>query len=68
MPLERGGSNAVVSRNIAELRRAGHPEAQSVAIAMREAGRSRTDAAARLDAMIAACDRVAARVDVVCKE
>lgn len=44
MPLEKGSSNEVVSRNIAELRAAGHPEDQAVAIAMKEAGKSRSDA------------------------
>lgn len=43
MPLEKGSSNATVGHNIAELRKAGHPEDQSVAIAMREAGRSKAD-------------------------
>ena len=39
MPLETGKSDAVVSHNIAELRRSGRPEKQAVAIAMRKAGR-----------------------------
>ena len=39
MPLKPGSSDDAVSANIAELRRAGHPEAQAVAIAMREAGK-----------------------------
>ncbi|WP_080752258.1 NUDIX domain-containing protein [Burkholderia gladioli] len=43
MPLEKGSSNATVGHNIAELRKAGHPEDQSIAIAMREAGRSKAD-------------------------
>ncbi|MFY4709958.1 NUDIX domain-containing protein [Burkholderia glumae] len=43
MPLEKGSSNATVEHNIAELRKAGHPEDQSIAIAMREAGRSKAD-------------------------
>ena len=41
MPLASGSSDDVVSRNIAELIRAGHPRDVAVAIAMREAGRSR---------------------------
>lgn len=41
MPLLSGRSDKVVSKNIAELRRSGRPEAQSVAIAMRKAGRAR---------------------------
>jgi 8-oxo-dGTP pyrophosphatase MutT (NUDIX family) len=43
MPLEKGSSNEVVGHNIAELRAAGHPEDQSIAIAMKEAGRSKAD-------------------------
>ncbi len=42
MPLMRGDSDAIVSENIAELRRAGHPEAQAIAIAMKQAGRGRS--------------------------
>lgn len=41
MPLMKGSSDQVVSENIAELRRAGHPEDQAIAIAMREAGRAK---------------------------
>ena len=44
MPLEKGSSNEVVGHNIAELRAAGHAEKQSIAIAMKEAGRSKADA------------------------
>ena len=44
MPLEKGSSQQAISSNIAELRHAGHPEKQSIAIAMKEAGKSRTDA------------------------
>jgi 8-oxo-dGTP pyrophosphatase MutT (NUDIX family) len=43
MPLEKGSSNETIGHNIAELRKAGHPEDQSIAIAMREAGRSKAD-------------------------
>jgi len=39
MPLMNGNSDEIISENIAELRRAGHPEAQAIAIAMRQAGR-----------------------------
>jgi len=38
MPLKKGSSEKVISENIAELRRAGHPAAQAAAIAYREAG------------------------------
>lgn len=44
MPLETGSSNEAVGHNIAELRSAGHPENQAIAIAMKEAGRSKADA------------------------
>jgi hypothetical protein len=39
MPLERGSSRAVVSRNISEMVRAGHPQRQAVAAALRTARR-----------------------------
>ena len=41
MPLKPGSSDAVVSNNIAEMVRAGHPQAQAVAAAYRNAGKSR---------------------------
>lgn len=41
MPLKKGKSDATVSANIAELVHAGHQHDQAVAIAMREAGRSK---------------------------
>ena len=40
MPLEKGSSDEVISRNIAELVKAGHPQDQAVAIAYKKAGRS----------------------------
>ena len=43
MPLEKGSLKETIGNNIAELRRAGHPEDQAVAIAMKEAGKSRSD-------------------------
>jgi hypothetical protein len=39
MPLSKGKSKAVISANIAEMRRAGHPQNQAVAAAMRVAGK-----------------------------
>lgn len=39
MPLARGKSNKAVSRNIATLMHEGRPQKQSIAIAMRMAGR-----------------------------
>jgi hypothetical protein len=41
VPLRKGKSDKAVSQNIAELRRSGRPKDQAVAIAMREAGRTR---------------------------
>lgn len=41
MPLKKGKSDKVVSQNIRELRKSGRPQDQAVAIAMREAGRSK---------------------------
>ena len=43
MPLEKGSSEETISRNISELRSSGHPEKQSIAIAMKEAGKSKKD-------------------------
>jgi hypothetical protein len=39
MPLKEGKSKATISSNIAEMRSSGHPEKQSVAAALSEAGR-----------------------------
>lgn len=41
MPLEKGSSQKTISNNIAELVNAGHPQKQAIAIAYREAGKSR---------------------------
>lgn len=41
MPLMKGSSQDIISGNISELRRAGHPESQAVAIAYKEAGKSK---------------------------
>ncbi len=41
MPLKPGYSQKTISRNIREMRAAGHPEKQSVAAAMREARTSK---------------------------
>lgn len=40
MPLKKGNSNAVRSANIRELRKAGFPQVQAVAIALSEARKS----------------------------
>jgi hypothetical protein len=42
MPLMPGSSDAVVSHNIGEMIKAGHPKDVAVAAAMRKAGRSRS--------------------------
>ena len=39
MPLKRGKSPMIVSGNIRELRHAGYPQKQAVAIAMNKAGK-----------------------------
>ena len=52
MPLIKGKSQSAISDNIRELRNSGRPEAQSIAIAMRVAGKARKPAkkpAKRLD-------------------
>lgn len=41
MPLKKGSSKKVIAENIAELIRSGHSRAQAVAIAHKEAGKSR---------------------------
>jgi len=41
MPLKKGKSKAVISKNVSELRRSGYPQKQSVAIAMDKAGKGR---------------------------
>ena len=41
MPLEKGSSKAVISRNIRKEIESGKPQKQAVAIAMREAGKSK---------------------------
>ena len=41
MPLKEGKSEKVISNNIREMVRAGHPQKQAVAAAMRKAGKSK---------------------------
>lgn len=47
MPLKKGRSKKVVGQNIRELMHAGHPQKQSIAIAMSEAGLSIKDRLAK---------------------
>jgi len=41
MPLKKGKSDKIVSENIKELMKSGRPQKQAVAIALRQAGRSK---------------------------
>jgi hypothetical protein len=41
MPLKKGKSEKTISSNISELRHSGHPEKQSIAIAMSKAGKGK---------------------------
>jgi hypothetical protein len=43
MPLKKGSSDKTVSSNIKKLREEGYPPAQSVAISLEKAGKSRKD-------------------------
>ncbi len=47
MPLLKGKSKEIISENIREMRRAGHPEAQAVAAALNNAGQGKGKKLAR---------------------
>jgi len=51
LPLEKGSSQAVISRNIKELIESGHPQKQAVAIALKKAGKSNRDCWSGVDAI-----------------
>ena len=54
MPLKKGSSDDTISENISKLMHEGYPQKQAIAIAYKEAGRSREDT----EAAIAAADRL----------
>lgn len=60
MPLLKGHSDDIVSTNIKELRAAGYPENQAVAIALKTAGKSK--AAARASKKVAAKSKTGFKV------
>lgn len=45
MPLEEGSSREAISNNISTERKAGRPEKQAIAIAMRKAGKAKRKSA-----------------------
>lgn len=49
MPLSPGSSDAVIGRNIREMQAGGHPHAQAVAAALREAGKAKKYAEGQYD-------------------
>jgi hypothetical protein len=51
VPLEQGKSKKTISDNIAELVKSGHPQDQAVAIAYKQAGKSRQEAMAAIAAI-----------------
>lgn len=60
MPLEPGKSEAVVSRNISEMVKSGHPQKQAVAAALREKARSDGE---MIDEILGRCDAYETRQD-----
>jgi hypothetical protein len=66
MPLEPGAGEATIQHNIREMRAAGHPEAQAVAAAEREAHDVALDGD-RLDAVLTAIDGLSKRMDAMAR-
>lgn len=73
MPLKEGSSKGVVSSNISKLVKEGRPQKQAVAIAMKQAGKSKADdnqhmgftkgEATPVEKFVSECDALSSRLD-----